>query len=45
MPRGIRYTPEQILSKLREAEVELSKGRTASAAAKKIGVAEQTFYR
>ncbi len=40
-----RHTPEQIIHKLREAEVEISKGMTVPLAAKKIGVTEQTFYR
>jgi putative transposase len=40
-----RYTPEQIINKLREAEVELSKGATVPQACKKIGVTEQTYYR
>jgi len=39
------YTPEQIISKLREAEVLLSQGATVSEASKKIGVTEQTYYR
>ena len=39
------YTPEQIISKLREAEVHLSQGATVSEASKKIGVTEQTYYR
>ena len=43
MPKGTRYTPEQIIGKLREAEVVISKGHSATA--NKIGVAEQTFYR
>jgi len=38
-------TPEQIIKKLREAEVLLSQGSTISAAARKIEVAEQTYYR
>ncbi len=42
---GKRHTPEQIIHKLRQAEVELSKGATIPQAAKKIGVTEQTFYR
>jgi len=42
---GKRHTPEQIIHKLRQAEVELSKGSTIPQAAKKIGVTEQTFYR
>ena len=40
-----RHTPEQIIQKLRQAEVELSKGATVPQAAKKIGVTEQTYYR
>jgi len=40
-----RYTPEQIINKLREAEVELGKGATVTLACKKIGVTEQTYYR
>ncbi len=40
-----RYTPEQIIRKLREAEVLISEGMTAQQAARKIGVTEQTYYR
>ena len=40
-----RYTAEQIISKLREAEVLLAKGVSISQASKQIGVVEQTFYR
>ena len=40
-----RHTPEQIISKLREAEVLISQGSTIPVAAKQIGVTEQTFYR
>jgi len=40
-----RYTAEQIISKLREAEVLLSKGISVSQASKQIGVVEQTYYR
>jgi len=40
-----RHTPEQIISKLREAEVLISQGATIPQAAKQIGVTEQTFYR
>jgi putative transposase len=39
------YTPEQIINKLREAEVFLSQGITAGEASRKIGVTEQTYYR
>jgi putative transposase len=40
-----RYTPEQIINKLREAEVALGKGATVPQACKQIGVTEQTYYR
>jgi putative transposase len=40
-----RYTPEQIINKLREAEVTLGKGLTVPQACKQIGVTEQTYYR
>ena len=40
-----RHTSEQIISKLREAEVELAKGTPVAQACKKIGVTEQTYYR
>jgi hypothetical protein len=33
-----RYTTEQIIHKLREAEVELAKGRTIGEACKQIGI-------
>ena len=39
------YRPEQIINKLREAEVLLSQGYTVGEAARKIGVTEQTYYR
>ena len=44
MPRK-RYTPEQIISKLREAEVLLSQGQTVAQVSKQLGVSEQTYYR
>jgi putative transposase len=40
-----RYSSEQIISYLREAEVLLAKGSTIGQACKKIGVTEQTYYR
>ena len=39
------HTPEQIISKLREAEILLSQGSTIGQASNKIGVTEQTYYR
>jgi transposase-like protein len=44
MPKK-RYTAEQIVGKLREAEVELSKGTSTAQVCKKIGVSEQTYHR
>jgi len=40
-----RYTAEQIITKLREAEIELSKGQTTPQVCKKLGISEQTYYR
>ncbi len=39
------YTPEQIINKLREAEVLLSQGETIAVISKKIGVSDHTYYR
>ena len=44
MPKR-RFTTEQIIAKLREAEVEIAKGHPIPIAAKKIGVTEQTHCR
>ena len=44
MPKK-RYTPEQIINSLREAEVLLSKGNTTAQAARHLGITEQTYYR
>ena len=40
-----RHTPEQIIQKLRRAEVELAKGGTVAVVCKQLGIAEQTYYR
>jgi len=40
-----RRTTEQIIRKLREAEVELAKGQAIKAVCKKLQVTEQTYYR
>ena len=39
------YTPEQIINKLREAEVHISQGMPIAEASRKIGVTGQTYYR
>ncbi len=40
-----RHTSEQIIGKLREAEVDLARGTPVAQACKKIGITEQTYYR
>jgi len=40
-----KYTPEQIIERLREAEVRLNKGETLGKTCRGIGVSEQTYYR
>ena len=40
-----RHTAEQIIAKLREAEILLAKGTTVPQACRKLGVTEQTYYR
>jgi putative transposase len=40
-----RYTPEQIIGMLREAEVLLSQGRTTGEVCRQLGVSEQSYYR
>jgi transposase-like protein len=39
------FTPEQIIGKLREAEVLLSKGLSIERASRELGITEQTYYR
>ncbi len=40
-----RHTAEEIINKLREAEVGLAKGLAVPEVCRKLGVAEQTYYR
>ena len=40
-----RYSVEQIIGSLREAEVMLSQGRTVKEVSRELGVTEQTYYR
>ncbi len=40
-----RHTPAQIISKLRQADVERSEGATVPMICKKLGVSEQTYHR
>jgi transposase-like protein len=39
------FSPEQIIKKLREAEVLLSKGETVGQVIRKLGVSDVTYYR
>lgn len=45
MARNKRHSAEEIVNKLRQADVDLSKGTTVAQACKAIGVTEQTYYR
>ncbi len=40
-----RYSPERIITKLREAEVHLSQGMTIPLMCKKVGIHQQTYYK
>ncbi len=40
-----RYTAEQIIGLLREAEVGLSQGDTVGAVCRRLGLSEQSYYR
>ena len=40
-----RYSTEQIIVKLREAEIEMGRGLKVSEVCRKLGISEQTFYR
>ena len=40
-----KHTPEQIVAKLRQAEVELAKGQSIAQASRHLGITEQTYYR
>ena len=40
-----KHRPEEIIGKLREAEVVLAQGATTAEACRQIAVSEQTYYR
>ena len=40
-----RFTPEQIITMLREAEVLLNQSNPVAEVCRKLGVSEQTYYR
>ncbi len=45
MAKRKRYSVEQIVRKLREAEVDISRGQTVGLVCRKLGVSENTCYR
>jgi transposase-like protein len=40
-----KYTAEQIINYLREAEIFISQGKSIREASRQIGITEQTYYR
>lgn len=40
-----RYRPEEIISKLREADILIGRGQTVAQTIKSLGVSEVTYYR
>ena len=45
MSKRQRHTPEQIISKLREAEVKLAKGAAIAQVCRDLAITEPTYYR
>ena len=45
MSKRKRYAAEEIISKLREAEVHLAQGETVGQVVRRLGVSEQTHHR
>ena len=44
-PGAVQFTAEEIIRKLREAEVGLVQGQTVAQAVRTLGISEQTYYR
>lgn len=44
MPRK-KYRPEEIITKLREADILISQGQTVASAIKALGISDVTYYR
>ena len=40
-----RYSPEQIIGMLREAEIALAQGMTVGRVCRRLSISEQTYYR
>ena len=45
MSKRKRYAAEEIINKLREAEVHLAQGETVGQVVRRLGVSEQSYYR
>ena len=45
MARRRKYTAEQIITKLREAEIYLGQGKTVKEASRMLEISEQAYYR
>ena len=45
MSKRKRYAAEEIIGKLREAEVHLAQGEAVGQVVRKLGVSEQSYYR
>ena len=45
MAKRKTYSAEEIITKLREAEVLIGQGKTAQEASRALGISEQTYYR
>jgi len=45
MARRQKYTAEQIITKLREAEVYIGQGKSVKEASRLLEISEQTYYR
>ena len=45
MAKRRSFTPEQIITKLREAEIHLGQGKTVKEASKLLEISEETYYR
>ncbi len=45
MSKRKRYAAEEIIGKLREAEVHLAQGETVGQVVRRLGVSEQSYYR
>lgn len=41
----VRFSPEQVIGKLREAELLLGQGTDMGEAVRKLGISQQTYYR